>query len=207
MVRSLKIGVGIMPARVPSPIEPNRPIIEPIVQPLYHRLTLLAAAPAALRYFQNTGGLNELLAFPGLLAGGQLPNPKVFVVYGYRVHEVEDVVDDALVEDMKTIRYNSWSRFFVGIKEYLTVPTFYLPSGLGIDSSGFDAGGVNTFSAASMGNRDFYCRMSIEKRKITLPPQQGFYFDVTPVGIAAGAMFADRNIYVFLDGEHGREVM
>ncbi|MFH1743764.1 MAG: hypothetical protein ABIH23_32570 [bacterium] len=196
-----------MPARFPSPVTPNQPIIEGIIQPLYHMLTLLAAAPAIMRFFQNTGGLNELQSFPGLLNGGQLPNPKIFVVKGYLLQYDENVIDGALIADLKTILYNSWVRFFVGIKEYLTVPAFYLNSGLGIKTGGADfIGGVANLTA-TVGDANFYNNMNIKDRPITLPPQQGFYMDLNPVGVVAGAMFANRRIWAILKGEHGREVM
>jgi hypothetical protein len=103
--------------------------------------------------------------------------------------------------------YNCWVRFFVGVKEYLIVPLFYLPSGLGISSSGFDATGVTTNTAATSGVPSFFNRMSIEKRRITLPPQQNFFVELNPVNIAATHLHQNRWIWAILDGEFGREVM
>jgi hypothetical protein len=182
-------------------------VIEPTVQPLYHGLNFVAAAPAQLRFFQGTAGLNELLASPGLVTGGQLPNPKIFVVYGIRVHYSEHVQNDAITADLKVLLYNCWGRLFVGVKDYLVVPLFYLPSGLGISSSGFDATGVTTNVAATSGVPTFFNRMSIQKRRITLPPQQAFFFEINPVNIAATHLHQNRLMWVFFDGEFGREVM
>ncbi|MBU1173715.1 MAG: hypothetical protein KKD44_29445 [Proteobacteria bacterium] len=197
-----------MPGRFPTPFDYNsKAVIEAVVQPIYHMMTFNATTPATLRFFQATGGANEIVAYPGLLNGGQLANPKIFVVYGYRMHETEDVPNDALVADLKALRYNSWCKFFVGVKEYLTCPMFMVPSGFGIFSSGADASGVTTNTTGAAGWPTFFNRMSIEKRKITLPPQQGFYWDLTPIGITAGQLHQNRNIWTILDGEFGREVM
>ena len=197
-----------MPARVPTPVDPGaRAVIEPVVQPLYHAMTMTAAAPVNLRYFQNTGGLNELLAFPGLLSGGQLPNPKIFVVYGIRLVYSEFVQNDALINDIKIIGYSSTFELFVGVKQYVMVPAFYISSGLGVSGSGVDiVGGVSNLTA-TMGFPSFFNRFSIEKRKITLPPQQGFYCDLNPRAVTATMMRANRLIWCMLDGEFGREVM
>lgn len=197
-----------MPRRVPSPFSyGERAVIEPTVQPLYHGLNFVAAAPAQMRFFQGTAGLNELLASPGLVTGGQLPNPKIFVVYGIRVHYSEHVQNDAITADLKVLMYNCWGRLFVGVKDYLVVPLFYLPSGLGISASGMDATGVTTNVAATSGAPTFFNRMSIQKRRITLPPQQAFFFEINPVNIAATHLHQNRLMWVFFDGEFGREVM
>ena len=81
-----------MPRRVLSPFQFAKPVIEPVVQPLYDRLTFTAAlANPQQRFFITVAGKTELDIHPDITGGGQLSHPKIFVIYGIRLAFDEDV--------------------------------------------------------------------------------------------------------------------
>lgn len=194
-----------MPRRLGSPFQFGQAVLEPIVQPLYDNETIAAGTSGATRFFITTAGKTELNIFSGITGGGQLSAPRMFVIYGIRLVWSEDVADANLLADLKSLLYGSWFRLRVGVKNYIEVPAHYLPSGVGI--AGFAAldaqVGATERSTATSGVPAFFSRFSIEKRRIAIPPQQSFFGELNVETTATGA---DRDLWVYLDGEFGQEV-
>lgn len=196
-----------MPRRMGSPFSFGQAVLEPIVQPIYDRVTVLAAGPNVQhRFFQNLAGKNERDFFSQITGGGQLSAPKLAVVYGIRLVFSEAVAVDAnILPDLKLLLYNSWYRLKIGVKNYVEVPSFYLPGGVGIAGFAATTNAAAEFQTATNGVPAFFSRFSIEKRRIAIPPQQAFFGELNGVGIAG--MGSDRDVWNFLDGEFGQEVM
>lgn len=192
-----------MPQRLASPFQFGQAVLEPIVQPVYDRVTVTAAATNTdFNLFTDPTGKTNREIFPGITTGGQLSAPRMMVVYGIRIHVDEDVAVATQVVDLKNLLYNSTFTFTVGIKDYAVAPTFWFPSGLGI--SGFqDAAGAQVGTATN-GVPAFHSHFSIAKRRIAVPPQQQFRGLLRVAG--AAAMNADTEVWCFLDTEFGFEV-
>ncbi len=196
-----------MPRRVGSPFSFGQAVLEPIIQPIYDRVTVLAAGPNVQhRFFVNLAGKNERDYFSQITGGGQLSAPKLAVIYGLRLVWSENVAVDAnILPDLKLLLYNSWYRLRIGVKNYVEVPSHYLPGGVG--TAGFAATTVagSTFQSAVSGVPAFFSRFSIEKRRIAIPPQQAFFGELNGVNIVG--MGSNRDVWNYLDGEFGQEVM
>jgi hypothetical protein len=193
-----------------SPFQFGQAVLEPIVQPLYDRITVAAGTTGASRFFITTAGKGSRDIFSGITGGGQLSAPRMFVAYAFRLVFSEDLVtaggaDGDLLPDLKILLYQSFYRFHVGVKDYVEVPSWYLPSGVG--TAGYSAGGgvaAGGTQSATSGVPAFFSRFSIEKRKIALPPQQAFFGEYNLLTGATTA--ADRDIWNVVDGEFGFEV-
>lgn len=210
-----------MPPRVPSPYKPARPaLVEPIQQPLYSRVLLTAAAPEAQLFFfqvsQGSPGQNPV--FTNLEVQSQLPNPKIFVVRGYRLHVQQNVnpigVGAGAVDTLRgllQIIESYWYRFFIGVKEYLRVPAFYLNSGLGawaaIAGATGTAGTNDYAQIAQIGQPHHENYFKIPRRPIVIPPQQNFSGELNRGPALAAILGGDRAVWNFLEGDLGREVM
>ena len=203
-----------MPRRTISPFSFGKPVIEAIAQPLYDTINILAAGLATpYRWFTAPAGKNERQIHPDIIQGGTLSHPKIFVVWAFRVvFDEEDVTgsnDWALTElaAVRNILWNSWYRFHVGVKDYLIVPTFAIPAGMGLTGY-FDgvAAGQPAGWVQNNNNGFFGCQRSINNRRITIPPQQNFFAEINTVNNAAAPAF-DLEVWTFLEGEFGREVM
>lgn len=196
-----------MPRRVGSPFSFGQAVLEPIIQPIYDRVTVLAAGPNVQhRFFQNLAGKNERDFFSQITGGGQLSAPKLAVIYGLRLVFSENVAVDAnILADLRLLLYNAWYRLRIGVKNYVEVPAHYLPGGVG--TAGFAATTVagTSFQSAVSGVPAFFSRFSIEKRRIAIPPQQAFFGELNGVNIVA--MGSNRDVWNYLDGEFGQEVM
>lgn len=196
-----------MPRRMGSPFSFGQAVLEPIVQPIYDRVTVLSAGPNVQhRFFQNLAGKSERDFFSQITGGGQLSAPKLAVIYGIRLVFSEAVaVDLNILPDLKLLMYNSWYRLKIGVKNYVEVPSFYLPGGVGIAGFAATTTAATDLQTATNGVPAFFSRFSIEKRRIAIPPQQAFFGELNGVGIAG--MGSDRDVWNFLDGEFGQEVM
>ncbi len=205
-----------MPPRVPSPFKPGRPaLIEPIQQPLYSSNVIVAATPQATVPFFPVPAASATDPTRANIDIARLANPKIYVVRGYRLHVTQNVAlvggDVVPVDGLIDIAEAYWFRFFVGVKEYLRAPVFWMSSGLGIWYSAAGAGGeaINEFAAvASLGapHRENYYKIS--RRPIVIPPQQEFQSDLNLSlnGITTPIPGGDRRVWVFLEGDLGREV-
>jgi hypothetical protein len=202
-----------MPPRVPSPYKPARPaLVEPIQQPLYSQIVVSAAAPQAQLFFFNVsqGAPGQNPVNTNMEVASQLPNPKIFVVRGYRLHVAQNInpcssVCPALLDDFLALIESYWYRFFIGVKEYLRAPAFYMSSGLGAWMSiGSGAPFVTQIHQLGQPHHDNYYK--IPRRPIVIPPQQNFQGEFNK-GPALVSLSADRAIWNFLEGDLGREVM
>lgn len=198
-----------------SPFDPaRRAYVEPIEQPIYSSDTLTAAAPQQrLVFFPVVAGSqgNKVLSN---LNGNQLANPKIFVVRGWRLHVQQNVPvvagTTADLGGLLTIMESYWYRFFVGTKEYLGVPMFAVPDGLGVWSSMAAAGAEaanELLSLGSLGAPQIENYRKLRRNQITIPPQQEFEADLnlTNAGLA-NFTGANRRVWNFLEGTLGREV-
>lgn len=197
-----------MPERLTSPFQFGQAVLEPIVQPVYDRVTYTAATPnGTLRFFTTVAGKTERDIFPGITSGGQLSAPRLAVIYGIRLVYSEDLTaanDANILPDLKNLLYNSFYRFHVGVKDYAVAPAFWFPGGLGIAGFAATTNAAAEFQTATNGVPAFFSRFSIEKRKIAIPPQQAFFGELVTAG--AAALGADRDVWNFLDSEFGFEV-
>ena len=194
-----------MPQRIASPFQFGQAVLEPVVQPVYDRITLVAATPnGTFNFFVDPTAKTPREIFPGITTGGQLSAPRMMVVYGNRLHVDENIPVATQVADMKNIMYNSFYTFTVGIKDYIVAPFFWLPSGLGL--AGFAASTVaaTTIASATNGVPAFHSHFSIAKRRIAVPPQQAFRGVLQVAG--AAVLAAATEIWNFLDTEFGFEV-
>ncbi|MGI0149552.1 MAG: hypothetical protein ACREDF_08495 [Thermoplasmata archaeon] len=205
-----------MPPRVPSPFKPGRPaLIEPIMQPLYSSNTLTVATPEATLSFVPVPAASQGDFVRTNIQGNQLANPKIFVVEGHRVHISQDIVipdtsGDGLEEVIEISEQYSF-RFFVGTKDYLRVPLFWMSSGIGTWTApaAADAEATNEFlyvTALGVPHRENYFK--IKRRPITIPPQQEFLAEIIRSQNATGAITGvNLRIWWFAEGSLGREVM
>jgi hypothetical protein len=190
-----------------SPFQFGQAVLEPIVQPIYDNVTIAAGTTGASRFFITTTGKTSRDIFSGITGGGQLSAPRLFVAYGFRLVFSEDLItgggaDANIGPDLKVLLYQSFFRFHVGVKDYVEVPAFYLPSGVG--TAGYASGlAAATAQSAVSGVPAFYSRFSIEKRKIAIPPQQSFFGEIN---VVAGTTADDRDVWCVSDGEFGFEV-
>lgn len=206
-----------MPPRIPSPFRPARPaLVEPIQQPLYSRVLVTAAAPEAQLFFfgVSQGAVGQNPVFTNLEVASQLPNPKIFVVRGYRVHIDQNAAPVATNADLLTgmleLVRSYWFRFFIGVKEYLRVPMFYMSSGLGIWASIATAGAEadnEIVHVSQIGQPHFENYFKIHRRPIVIPPQQNFQAEINRGPALATLTGGDRAVWAFLEGDLGREVM
>jgi hypothetical protein len=208
-----------MPPRVPSPFKPARPaLVEPIQQPLYASQEISTTPQSQVLFFQSTSGsAGSNSVFTNMEIAGQLPNPKIFVVRGFRLHVQQNVAvlgaaansANAFV-DLLRIAESYWYRFFVGVKEYLKVPAFYLASGLGawlsVAGATGTAGTNDYFHTSQLGQPLHENYYKINRRPIVIPPQQNFQGELN-LGPALASISAARRVWNFLEGDLGREVM
>lgn len=201
-----------MPKRNVSPFEFGKPVIEAISQPLYDQITIDDAALATpYQFFTAPAGKNSRQILPDIIQGGQLSHPKIHVVWSFRLVFSEEGSQDTAnyidweLADVRNILWNSWYRFHVGVKDYLTVPTFAIPAGMGM--TGFLDGFSTPVGWVQNNNNGFFgCQRSINNRRITIPPQQNFFGELNTVDNAT-APTHDLEVWNFLEGEFGREVM
>ncbi len=200
-----------MPPRIKSPFNPGKAaVIEPIVQPLYSTVTF-ATTPEQKRVFFSqqigTGVITELQT--NLDTQNQLPNPKIFVILGLRLHpsQSEPAATPVLTQavqsvDVLRIIYNYWFLLFIGSKDYLKVPSFYLSSGLGLYAHVDETAAA---AVSTLGWPTFHSHWKNDRHPITIPPQQNFKCELNQ-GAAPGTLSAVRTFWLFMEGDFGREV-
>jgi hypothetical protein len=194
--------------RFVSRFNPGRPAwLEEIIQPLYHRKTMLAAGLVETKFFAAVTLTSTVDITPQLSASnGQIPDPKIFVIHGIRTKFGEAGVPLAsLVPDAKVLSDRTAFQLFIGEKFYLHAPTFLVPSGgLGVHAFGAtDAATVDRVATTGFGG--YWDRFSTMRVPITIPSRQLFYALITPEtgGIT---LTANRDVWVIFDGAFGREV-
>jgi hypothetical protein len=194
--------------------------VEPIQNPLYSQQQISTTPQSQVLFFQSTQGgpaPGGNSVFTNLEVAGQLPNPKIFVVRGYRLHIEQNVpvlgtgaTAADVFRDLLRIIESYWYRFFIGVKEYLRVPAFYLTSGLGawlsVAGATGTAGTNDYFATAQIGQPHHDNYFKIPRRPIVIPPQQNFQGELN-LGPALASITTARRVWNFLEGDLGREVM
>jgi len=198
-----------------SPFDPaKKAYLEPIEQPLYSSNSLTAATPEQrLAFFPVPAAAqgNKVLAN---INDNKLANPKLFVVRGWRLHIAQAVTLLATNTDqvggLLTILESYYFRFYVGTKDYLNLPMFAVPSGMGahIFAAGAGAEATDEFVTSGLnGQPHIENHRKLRRNQITIPPQQEFEADLnlTSAGLASFTG-ANRRVWCFLEGTLGREV-
>jgi hypothetical protein len=200
-----------MADRQVSPFNPGRrALLEPIRQPLYSAATLTGATPESKLSFWPVPAAVQNDPVFAYGPWNQLPNPKMFIIDGFRLHFAQRVTMYGAnvnpLDDMVNIMEQYWYRVFVGTKIYLQVPAFWVPSGLGITGSISIAQGIA--AAIVTNSTSLHANYAkITARPITIPPQQVFECDLNARAGGVAALNANRLIWTFWEGTLGREVM
>jgi hypothetical protein len=201
---------------VASPFKPARPaLVEPIVQPFWSSAVLTVATPQSKLSFFPVPAEAQGDPTRSFMSTNQFSNPKIAVIRGFRVHIAQNVVvpdtTGAKLKQLMEIAEQYWFRFFLGVKEYLKAPVFYMSSGVGIwlapAAAGAEAANEFLYSASlGIPHRENYFK--IDRRKITIPPQQEFESDLNRSQNASGAIAgSDIRCFMFAESDIGREVM
>lgn len=196
-----------------SRFNPGRPpILEEIVQCLYHQIEV-ATTPAEQQFFAQIGqGLTPLNITPQLSASnGQIPDPKIFAIHGIRLYHGNRLVggqtDETRTEDLIILLETMFFQLFIGEKFYLTVPAFYLPSGGLGPNAYFDGETAGTpRHVANSGFGGFFDRFSTQRIPITIPSRQLFFARHAPGITPTVNIVSARQVWCIMDGAFGREV-
>jgi hypothetical protein len=201
--------------RMSSPFDPaRRAYLEPIEQPIYSSSILTAATPQQKLPFFPVPAASQGNRVLSNISENRLANPKLFVIRGWRLHVTQSVAIQAATSNqlsgLLTILENYYYRFFVGTKDYLILPMFAVPSGLGAWAAMAGAGAAvaNEFAElAANGSPTYHNYRKLARNEITIPPQQEFEADLnlTNVGLAS-FLGSDRRVWNILEGTLGREV-
>jgi hypothetical protein len=192
--------------RMVSPFDPGKKaIIELIRQPLYDEQALTSATVE--QTFFQTGFAGRDFRQTNLETQGQLPVPKFFVIDGIRIVFTENKAKAAKIDDLEDLMYGSFFKFILGgLKDYLVVPTFMVPSGVGI--VGMQDQGANTAAAevlATHGAPVLSNRYILRQHVITIPPQQSFKATISMPALLSS--IASTETWVILEGDLAREVL
>ena len=193
-----------MPKRIASPFSATaRPIVEPIVQPMYDRIELATTVVPENQFFavpRGSGGKTS--RDTNMDVASQLPNPKLFLILAQCLQFSENVADTAVFTDLRALLYNGWYQLFIGTKAYLQINIFALPSNWGIGLSAATAvGGTALTFVTAHGKGPIFKN---GEKSITIPPQQNFnatlsYPVTTTINVA-------RDVWCYLLGHQAREV-
>jgi hypothetical protein len=187
----------------------SRAVVEPIVQPLYDKGTVATSGTTQIQYFKTPAGQGgKTLVQTNMDTAGQLSNPKLFVISGFRLHPDQNLAGALTnITDLKEVLHTGFFSFDIGgnFKNYLRIPLFAIPSGFGV--TGY---AVNDSTAAAFADivnngapviSNFY---SIAKYPIGIPPMQSF--EATANWPTAPTITTALNMWCFLWGILGREV-
>jgi len=189
-------------------------LIEFIRQPLYDQVTITTTG-TEFRYFaipqgQSDGSETKTPWHTNGLGAGLLPVPESHLVDGFRLVVDGNQTSANQLTTYRQLMFNKvWCRFEIGgLKDYLKVPFWYIPAGVGIP--GFsDAGGLTgatvmtqvTNGAPVHGNY-----FGIRTHPILIPSQQTFAF-VIKADAALSSLGGSRRVWTMLEGVNGRETM
>jgi hypothetical protein len=185
-------------------------LLEFIRQPLYDSVSITTTA-VEFRFFSTPRGQGgKTFWHTNMETSAQLAVPKSHLVDGIRFVPYGKTASANQLADMRELLYNqTWVKLTIGgLKDYLVVPTWYLPAGVGIP--GFsDTGGLTTAATiqqVSNGSPIFGNYFSIRSHPILLPSQQTFGFSFNADAALASLSTATR-CWVVLEGVNGRETM
>lgn len=202
-----------MPPRVRSPYDPGKAaVVEPIVQPLYSSvvITVIGQSKATL-FSENIGTAAGAEVDTNLDTPNILPNPKIFVILGLRLHYTQlgaasEVTNAFQMVDILKIAYSYWFLLFIGSKDYLRVPAFYLSSGLGYHGAFQNTNTSIDQGTGGMGWPTFHSYFKLDRHPITIPPQQNFRAEMNKGIDFPSNLSQTRKMWSFLEGDFGREV-
>lgn len=213
-----------------SPIRSRqRPVLEQVVK-TYFDTEAFVAATLESNYFSRpqgqaaAAGNTKTLRDTNMIVAGQLPNPKVFVIVGFRV-VCSGMTDDAqatpafalmtateAVLAYRAIVWETVTEFQLGQKIYVKRPTWQLPANAGLAMDGITstntAGGSIQLLAdipASLFASGPY--LSYVRTRLRLPPLQSFSARIySPRARVNGLPTNGVKVSLLLDGIEGREV-
>lgn len=185
-------------------------LLEFIRQPLYDEVDITSTAVEFRFFITPRGSGGKTFWHTNLDTAGQLSVPKSHLVDGFRLVPYGKISSANQLTYMRELLYNqTWVRFTIGgLKDYLVVPAWYLPAGVGIPGI-IDQGGLTTATAyaqLSNGAPIFGNYFSIRSHPILLPSQQTFGFSFN-VDAALTTITTDTQLWVVLEGVNGRETM
>lgn len=185
-------------------------LIEFIRQPLYD-LIQITTTGTEFRYFASPQGqAGKTFWWTNMLTAAQLAVPKSQLVDGFRVVPTSNVTDANQKTTLRQLLWNqTWCYLEIGgLKDYLVVPLWYIPAGVGIP--GFaDQGGLTTATAmvqVSNGAPVHGNFFGIRTHPVLIPSQQTFAF-VIKADAALASLPAATYTWVVLEGVNGRETM
>lgn len=192
--------------RMVSPFDPSKKaIVELIRQPLYDEQAITSTVTEVTWF--NTGFNGRDFRQTNLETQGLLPVPKFFVIDGIRIVFTENKTHSTKIGDLEDIMYGSFFKFVLGgLKDYLTVPTFMIPAGVGI--VGMSDQGGNTDAATVLavpGAPVLANRFILRQHVITIPPQQSFKATITMPALLGS--IASTETWVIIEGDLAREVL
>jgi hypothetical protein len=201
--------------------EAGTPTLEGVKQELYDTKLYPGLGTPLLEFFRNPGQ-GELLS--NMQASGQLPSPQEFHVLGIAVEifPLPDQVTSRLrnskewIEDKRRVLEGALFKFYVGVKNYLTLPLMRIPEGMGAVGFGAASDVAKTQIDYFLTNGiqdinhyyDVYVRLQNKKKPIHIPAQQAFYAQITwPTLVPLTySTFDFAKIRVYLIGVLWREV-
>jgi len=200
---------AIQPVHIVSPYNPRaKALIEPIVEPLYDSGTVSTNATTLLDFFilpLGQGAVPKTLVDTNLRMAGQLGNPNVFLVTGFRLQYTQKLTQAITnIDDLAIMMYDMYYSVDIGdkFKNYLQVPAFRIPGGMGM--YGFMS--ATTVSViVTNGLPNGINRYSIEKYPIGLAPNETFSAQLNAPGGALTITTATK-VWTFWEGIRGRAV-
>lgn len=184
--------------------------MEFIRQPLYDS-ELITSSVTEVRFFVNPKGASSKTAWhTNLTTASLLAVPKTHLIDGFRFVPYGMTADASQLGFMRELLYDqTYVRFTLGdLKDYLLVPTWYMPAGVGIP--GFsDTGGLTSaaqVAQVSNGAPIHGNYLSIRSHPILLPSQQTFTFTFATDAVLTG-ITTDIRCWVVFEGVNGRETM
>lgn len=199
---------------VPSPVVPAAAQAELVTQPLYDSETMATGATQAVFFDGTNVGGDRTLS--NLDTAGSLPHPKFYRVGGYRLVIGPTITSNDITavasqfEDVWRILFQCAFIFSIGsLKPYMEVPAFFIPGGVG---PVLRSGNTTAYSLAN--GQELFQNYARLKHWVSLPPLQSFRVSLiastvlaNTTGNAGVTLNTTQRIWVFFDGEFGREVM
>lgn len=194
---------------------------ELVTQPLY-AARQVANGDSSTTFFDGTGAGNRLIT--NVDQNGVLPHPKFFRVGGFRYHPNLSIASAAQptpeksYEDFIALMQSGWFQFKIGdLKPYLQCPVAFIPSGLGPYGFGFSniTAAATEFGYLLTNGMPQFTNFLRLKHWISIPPLQSFQAQIAWVGgggstfttVTAIVLNTTSVVYIYLDGEYGREVL
>jgi hypothetical protein len=174
-------------------------------EPLYDTLTITAASPlvvATNMFFSTPISGSKTKVDTNMTNAGVLPNPQVFRCFGIRAEA--ECVHSTDWSVMASYLKKSWIRFFVGTKDYLTVPMAAIAGKLYVNLNGSKNDGTAARAFSSLG------APSVSGYKF---PKNGFVdilalenFGLEWNSQVVDNLIANLKVRVYLDGFRGVDV-